>query len=75
LVEIRIATYEVASRLRPMLERAERTGARVRLVLPTSGDEEIVVALPEGFQLASAQRLDVERLAGVLAMRDVAQPG
>ena len=52
---------------------ASRTsGARVRLVVPVPGGEEAILALPEDFVLASGQRLDVERLAGVLAVRDVA---
>ena len=55
-----------------MLQRQSTSGARVRLVVPVTGDEEAILALPEGFVLASGQRLDVERLAGVLAVRDVA---
>ena len=42
---------------------ARRAGAR---------GEEAVLALPEDYLLASGQRLDVERLAGVLAVRDMA---
>ena len=48
------------------------SGARVRLVVPVPGEEDAILALPEDFVLASGQRLDVERLAGVLAVRDVA---
>ena len=44
----------------------------MRLVVPVPGDEEAILALPEDFALASGQRLDVERLAGVVAVRDVA---
>ena len=47
-------------------------GARVRLVVPMPGAEERDPALPTDFGLASGQRLDVERLAGVVAVRDVA---
>ena len=36
------------------------------------GAEDAILALPEDFVLASGQRLDVERLAGVVAVRDVA---
>ena len=44
----------------------------MRLVVPVPGAEDAVLALPEDFVLASGQRLDVERLAGVVAVRDVA---
>jgi hypothetical protein len=50
----------------------------VRLVLPVSGEgqeEEAILALPEDFLLGSGQRLDVERLAGVLGVRDAALLG
>ncbi|MFZ1431441.1 MAG: DNA polymerase III subunit alpha [Geminicoccaceae bacterium] len=71
-VEIRIDGPQVAQRLKPLLERRNGGGARVRLVLPVPGQEEAILALPEDFVLASGQRLDVERMAGVLAVRDVA---
>ena len=71
-VEIRLETPNVALRLKAMLQRQSSSGARVRLVVPVAEGEEAILALPEGFVLASGQRLDVERLAGVLAVRDVA---
>jgi DNA polymerase-3 subunit alpha len=70
-VEIRLAGPQVAPRLKPMLERHGGSGARVRLVVPVPGEEEVVLTLPEDYVLASGQRLDVERLTGVLAIRDV----
>src|SRR3954471_19425166 len=71
-VEIRLEGPNVALRLKTMLQRQSTNGARVRLVVPLAGDEEAILALPEDFALASGQRLDVERLVGVLAVRDVA---
>jgi DNA polymerase III subunit alpha len=74
-VEIRVAAPAVALKLKAMLERRAPTGARVRLVVPLPGDgqeEEAILALPEDFLLGSGQRLDVERLAGVLGVRDSA---
>ena len=72
-VEITVAAPNVALRLRSMLQRqAAANGARVRLVVPMEGAEDAILALPEDFVLASGQRLDVERLAGVVAVRDVA---
>ena len=71
-MEIRLEAPNVALRLKTMLQRQSTNGARVRLVVPLAGDEEAILALPEDFALASGQRLDVERLAGVLAVRDVA---
>ena len=71
-VEITLAAPNVALRLRTMLQRQSANGARVRLVVPVPGAEDAILALPEDFVLASGQRLDVERLAGVVAVRDVA---
>lgn len=70
-VEIRLEGPQVARRLKPMLERRTGQGARVRLVVPVPGEEEAILVLSEDFVLGSGQRLDVERLAGVLAVRDV----
>ena len=36
------------------------------------GPEDAILALPADYVLPSGQRLDVERLAGVVAVRDVA---
>jgi DNA polymerase III subunit alpha len=71
-VEITLAAPNVALRLRSMLHRHAANGARVRLVVPVLGSEDAILALPEDFVLASGQRLDVERLAGVVAVREVA---
>ena len=71
-VEITLAAPNVALRLRSMLQRQAANGARVRLVVPVPGAEDAILALPEEFVLASGQRVDVERLAGVVAVRDVA---
>ncbi|HEX8375830.1 MAG TPA: DNA polymerase III subunit alpha, partial [Geminicoccaceae bacterium] len=83
-VEIRLGSPAAAARLKALLERpasaaanAPRGGARVRLVVPlhgASGGEEAVVTLPESYLLASGQRVDVERVEGVLAVRDVVDP-
>ena len=71
LVEIKVAAAAVAVRLEPLLRRSAQAGARVRLVVATAAAEAAVLSLPDGFVLTSAQRLDVERLAGVLAVSDV----
>jgi DNA polymerase-3 subunit alpha len=71
-VEIALLAPNVAERLRSMLQRQGSGGARIRLVVPVPGAEDAVLALPEDFLLASGQRLDVERMAGVVAVRDVA---
>ena len=70
-VEIRVADPAVALKLKPMLERRAQSGARIRLVVPVPGEEEAIFMLPQDYLLASGQRLDVERLAGVLAVRDL----
>jgi DNA polymerase-3 subunit alpha len=70
-VEIRVADPTVALKLKPMLERRAQSGARIRLVVPVPGEEEAIFMLPQDYLLASGQRLDVERLAGVLAVRDL----
>jgi DNA polymerase III subunit alpha len=73
-VEIRLATPAAALRLKPLLQRQPAArgggGARVRLVVPLHG-EEAVVTLPEAYLLASGQRVDVERMEGVVAVSDV----
>ena len=71
-VEITLAAPNVAMRLRDLLQRNAASGARVRLVFPGPGAEDVILVLPEEFVLVSGQRLDVERLAGVVAVRDVA---
>ncbi|MFO1039991.1 MAG: DNA polymerase III subunit alpha [Geminicoccaceae bacterium] len=69
-VEIRLASSQAAPRLRPLLEK--RNGARVRLVFASPQGEDVVLVLPEGYALTSGQRLDIERLPGVVAVREVA---
>lgn len=73
-VEIRLGSPAAAARLKPLLERSAaaqaRGGARVRLVVPLRG-EEAVISLPEAYLLASGQRVDVERMDGVLGVSDV----
>jgi DNA polymerase-3 subunit alpha len=71
-VEIALAAPNVALRLRDVLQRQSGNGARVHLVVPLDGTEDAILALPKDFVLASGQRLDVERIAGVVAVRDVA---
>ena len=71
-VEITLAAPNVALRLREMLQKSSGNGARVRLIVPLPGAEDAILALPEDYVLASGQRLDIERLAGVVAVRDVA---
>jgi len=71
-VEITLLAPNVAARLREMLQRQGSGGARIRLVVPVPGAEDAVLSLPEDFLLASGQRLDIERMAGVVAVRDVA---
>ena len=71
-VEIKVAAPSVAVGLEPFLRRSAQAGARVRLVLATADAEEAVLTLPESFVLTHAQRQDVERFQGVLAVRDVA---
>ncbi len=72
MVEITLLAPNVAARLREMLQRQGNGGARIRLVVPVPGAEDAVLSLPEDFLLASGQRLDVERMAGVVTVRDVA---
>jgi DNA polymerase-3 subunit alpha len=69
-VEIRLADPLAALRLKPLLERQPRGGARVRLVVPLR-DEEAVVTLPDGYTLAGGQWIDIERADGVVGVRDV----
>ena len=70
-VEIRIRSLDIAERLRPHL--AEGKGSRVRLVVPSGGDEEAVLVLPQAFQLRHAAKLEVERMEGVVAVRELAR--
>ncbi|MFO1068257.1 MAG: DNA polymerase III subunit alpha [Geminicoccaceae bacterium] len=74
--EIRVASVEVARRLRPMLQGGEGVrGARVRLVVPTGRPgEEATLALPPAFTLRYAATLDIERTDGVLGVRELARP-
>jgi DNA polymerase-3 subunit alpha len=71
-VEIRISAPEVAGRLRPLLQAEDGRGARVRLVLPTArSGEAATIALPPGFALRYAALLDIERLDGVVSVREL----
>ncbi len=70
-VEIRLRSLDIALRLRPYL--SDGKGARVRLVVPSGGTEEAVLALPQAFALRHAAKLDVERLEGVLAVRELSR--
>ncbi len=70
LVEIRLESAEVAMSLRALLAQGEK-GARVRLVVPASASEEVVLALPAGWVLPWARRPDVARLPGVRAVREL----
>ncbi|MGF1476922.1 MAG: DNA polymerase III subunit alpha [Geminicoccaceae bacterium] len=68
-VEIHLKTAAVVEQLAPVLGES---GASVRLVLPVEGAEErVAVQLPNTHLLASAQRADVARLAGVDRIRDL----
>jgi DNA polymerase-3 subunit alpha len=77
-VEIRLASPSAALRLKPLLAKPARGGgSRVRLVVALDGSatvagEEAVVTLPDAYQLGSGQRVDVERMEGVVGVRDVA---
>jgi hypothetical protein len=74
-VEIRIAAPEVAGRLRPLLQADNGRGSKVRLVLPTAlAGEVATIALPPGFAARYAAMLDIERLEGVLGVREVEGP-
>jgi DNA polymerase-3 subunit alpha len=68
-IEIRLASPLIAQRLKPFL--GEGKGARVRLVVPTGEAEEAILALPPAFTLRHAALLDVERMEGVLGVREV----
>ncbi|MEO1017785.1 MAG: DNA polymerase III subunit alpha, partial [Pseudomonadota bacterium] len=70
-VEIELATIEAAPSLKPYLQVNGSRAARVRLVVPTDGVN-AVVSLPEPFGLPLPSRMDVERLEGVVGIRDLA---
>jgi DNA polymerase-3 subunit alpha len=72
-VEIRLAAPAVALKLKPILERRGQAGARVRLVVPVPDgeEEEAILVLSDRFLLGTGQRLNVEGLPGVLAVRDL----
>jgi DNA polymerase-3 subunit alpha len=71
-VEIRLRSLDIAQRLRPYL--ADGKGARVRLVVPSGGEEEAVLVLPQAFALRNAAKLEVERMEGVIAVRELGRP-
>ncbi|HET6519199.1 MAG TPA: OB-fold nucleic acid binding domain-containing protein, partial [Geminicoccaceae bacterium] len=71
-VEIRLSDAGVAvARLPALLTTNGEAAAKVRLILPIDGEEEVTVALPETYGLPFARRVDLEGLPGVAAVRDL----
>ena len=69
-VEIRLTELDAAARIRTILEAGE-PGARVRLRVPLTSGEEVVVALEPRHTLPPARRLDVERTPGIASVREL----
>jgi hypothetical protein len=68
-IEVRLSDPGVAQELRDLLGPHGEGGARVRLVLPLA-DQEVAIDLGDGYRLALARRMDLERRAGVLRVVD-----
>ena len=69
-VEIRLSKAAAALALSELLGPHGNGSARVRLVVPLDGGE-VLVELPDTHRLAYGRRIDLERRAEVLAVRDV----
>jgi DNA polymerase-3 subunit alpha len=70
-VEIRLSDAGVVERLTGLLTTNGEAAAKVRLILPLDEAEEVTLALPEGYGLPFARRVDLEGLPGVAAVRDL----
>jgi DNA polymerase-3 subunit alpha len=68
-IEVRLSDPAVARELGDLLGPHGEGGARVRLVLPLA-DQEVAIDLGDGYRLALARRMDLERRAGVLRVVD-----
>ena len=69
-VEIVLRDHATALELRDALKGVDGSGAPVRLVLNLDNGREAVVDLPRDFALAYSRRPDVERMPGVVEVRD-----
>ncbi|GBD44516.1 DNA polymerase III subunit alpha [bacterium HR40] len=73
VLEIVLERAEALPRLGELLQRTgSGRGARVRLRLPTSGQERVVLELPAELRLPLTARADVARIPGVAMIRDLA---
>jgi DNA polymerase-3 subunit alpha len=68
-IEVRLSDPAVAQQLGDLLGPHGDGGARVRLVLPLA-DQEVAIDLGDGYRLALARRMDLERRAGVVRVVD-----
>ena len=68
---IRLASAEAALAMQPLLAPKTTRQGRLRLVLAHDGGE-VVVALPDGLGLPPSRRPDLERLTGVIEVREMA---
>jgi DNA polymerase-3 subunit alpha len=69
-VEIRLSDIAAARALGSLLGPHGDAGAAVRLILPLDEGEEVEIDLGGAHRLALAHRIDLERQAGVLAVKD-----
>ena len=68
-IEVRLSDPAVAQELGDLLGPHGEGGARVRLLLPLA-DQEVAIDLGDGYRLALARRMDLERRAGVVRVVD-----
>ena len=68
-IEVRLRDPAVAGQLGDLLG-PHGEGARVRLILPLDGEQEVAIDLGDAHRLALTRRIDLERRAGVLGVLD-----
>jgi DNA polymerase-3 subunit alpha len=68
---IRLSSVEAALAMRPLLTPRTGRQGRLRLVMAHAAGE-VVLALPDGLGLPPAKRPDLERMTGVIEVREVA---
>ncbi|WP_191058365.1 DNA polymerase III subunit alpha [Geminicoccus harenae] len=68
---IRLSSVDAALAMRPLLTPRTGRQGRLRLVLAHAAGE-VVLALPDGLGLPPGRRPDLERMAGVIEVREVA---
>ena len=67
---IRVSSIEAALFMRPLLAGKATRPGRLRLVID-SADGEVVLALPDTLGLPPSRRTDLEKLAGVIEVREM----